>query len=172
MCKKINVLILFLLLSCSHQDIKNPTSAKTDHVIIQEFSRSEVILASHLLTRIFDGEMAPLACVPDRDEASLLLRTIRPRMEVVQDDLEAMLDNQKDIDDLIKECDQNCTCYFIDDLFREHQLVLSKDQKKSLTQKKIKKELNRCLSFAQNTFCQGELYKTLDHEKSDFSFEE
>lgn len=160
-------LIFFLLLtSCS--TMSEPVKPHAP----KEFSRGEVILGTQLLTKIFDGEMAPLLCVPDADEASLLLRTIRPRMEVVEDDLEALLDDPKEVDELISKCDQNCTCGYIDDLLREHLVNLTKNQKKTLATKRNDKELNRCLSYMQTTFCQGDLYLELNKEKADFSFEE
>jgi hypothetical protein len=166
------ILILILVSSCS--SIKKPEVARSEKAPItpKEFSRGELILGTQLLTKIFDKEMSPLSCVPDTEEASLLLRTIRPRMEVVEDDIEAMLDVPQEVNSLVKGCDQNCTCGYIDELFREHQVVLTKAQKKIITGKKTDKELNRCLSFVQSTFCESELYKTLEKEKVDFSFEE
>lgn len=164
-------LILILLISaCS-------TVKKTDPPPVvkaqpKEFSRGELILGTELLTKIFDQEMAPLACVPTVDEASLLLRTIHPRMDVVQDDMEAILDDPKEVAELIKTCDQNCTCGYVDELLREHLVNLTKAQRKMLNAKKNDKALNKCLNFVQSTFCQGDLYKTLDSEKADFSFEE
>lgn len=160
------IAVLFILISCSHLEApKNPEAPK-------EFSRGEVILATELLTRVFDQEMAPLSCVPDTDEASLLLRTIRPRMEVVQDDLEAMLDDQSAVKQMIETCNLDCTCNYIDGLIREHLVALTPAQKKLLNQKNTEKELSRCMNFAQTTFCQGDLYKELNREKSDFSFVE
>lgn len=138
----------------------------------KEFSRGEVILATQLLTKIFDGEMGAIECVPDTDEASLLLRTIRPRMEVVEDDMEALLDNSEEVRTLINTCDQNCTCVYVDDLLREHLVSLTKGQRKMITEKRSEKEINRCMSFVQNTFCTSELYRALNAEKADFSFEE
>jgi len=93
-------------------------------------------------------------------------------MEVVQDDMEAMLDDPKAVDELIKTCDQNCTCASVDELLREHLVGLTKQQQKIMSTKRGEKEANRCLSFVQNTFCQGDLFKTLDKEKADFSYEE
>src|SRR5690606_3792555 len=116
--------------------------------------------------------MASISCVPDLEEASLLLRTIQPRLDVVEDDLSAMMDDPKAVDDLIKTCHENCTCGHIDDLLREHVVTLTKAQRNLLNQKNTEKELNRCLSYIQNTFCQSELYKTLNGEKEDFSFED
>ncbi len=166
------VLLILFLVSCSSPEKSVPKAVPVVKDNIKEFSRGELILATQLLTKIFDGEMSPLECVPDRDEASLLLRTIHPRMEIVEDDIEAQLDRPGEVDELIKTCDQNCTCGHIDDLFREHQVQLSKNQKKILNAKKNDKELNKCLNYEQTTFCQGELYKTLEKEKADFSFEE
>jgi hypothetical protein len=158
--------LIFLMMSCSQlQTPAKPHAPK-------EFSRGELIMGSQTLTRIFDGEMPPLECVPDNDEASLLLRTIQPRMDVVQDDLESLLDDPGEVDKLLNECDQNCTCPFIDDILREHQVVLKKEQKKTIEQKRSQKEMNRCMAFMQGTFCKSDLYQELNKEKEDFSFEE
>jgi hypothetical protein len=86
--------------------------------------------------------------------------------------LEAMLDDPKEVSALINTCDQNCTCGYVDELLREHLVSLTKSQKAVLNRKKSEKELNRCLNFIQTTFCESELYKTLDKEKEDFSFED
>ena len=139
---------------------------------MKEFSRGEVILATQLLVKVFDQEMAPLSCVPDTDEASLLLRTIRPRMEVIEDDMEALLDQPAEVDKLINTCEQSCICGYVDDLLREHLVTLSKAQRKKLNVKKNDNELNRCMNFSLSTFCQGDLYQELNKEKADFSFEE
>ncbi len=161
------VLPLFLLaMACSHMERPQRPHAP------KEFSRGELIMGTQLLTKIFDAEMAPLTCVPDTDEASLLLRTIQPRMDVVQDDLESLLDDDKEIDGLINTCDQSCTCPFIDDLLREHQVTLTKAQQKIMEVKKSQKEINRCLSYMQETFCRSELYQELNREKEEFSFVE
>ncbi len=165
------LLILMLLSACS-TTTKVPKAAPQVEVAPREFSRGELILGTQLLTKIFDQEMAPLECVPDVDEAALLLRTIRPRMDIVQDDMEALLDDPREVNDLIKTCDQNCTCGYVDELLREHLVNLSKPQRILLNKKKSDKEINRCLNFVQATFCQSDLFKTLNQEKEDFSFEE
>ncbi len=166
-------IILFVsscsLLSPSQQEVNSTTASPQS---TKEFSRGELILGTELLAKIFDQEMAPLECVPDIDEASLLLRTIRPRMEVVEDDLQAMLDDPKEITTLIEQCEQNCTCEYIDELLREHQVKLDKKQQKAMLQKRSEKEINRCLNYVQSTFCKSDLFQTLDREKVDFSFEE
>lgn len=160
------IISFLILIACAQVKApENPAAPKN-------FSKGEVIIATELLVKIFDQEMAPLKCVPDTDEASLLLRTIRPRMEMVEDDLEAVLDNSAQVSELITTCDQNCTCEYLHDLFREHQVILSKSDKSALAAKNTEKELNRCMNFAQSTFCQSELFKELDKEKADFSFEE
>jgi hypothetical protein len=164
-------ILSFILLSCSTAP-KSPTEGEsTPKASHQEFSRGELYLATEVLTKIFDKEMAPLECVPDKEEAELLLRTIRPRMEVVYDDTEAMLDSAEDIEKLINTCGQDCTCGLLDDLIKAHQVQLTKSQQKNLRKKVNVKEINRCLGFTQSTFCQSELFKILDKEKIDFSFE-
>lgn len=163
---KLILLPLVLLVSCSQvQKPVNPDVPK-------EFSQGELIMGTRLLSKIFDREMAPLPCVPDADEASLLLRTIRPRMDVVQDDMESMLDDDKKVAELINGCEINCSCVFIDELLREHQVILPKDQRKSLTDKIAPQKENKCMTYTQETFCKSELYQTLEREKVDFSFEE
>lgn len=164
-------LILILMISACSTAPK-PVATPVEKPQPKEFSRGELILGTELLTKIFDQEMAPLECVPTVDEASLLLRTIHPRMDIVQDDMEAMLDDPKEVAELIKTCDQNCTCGYVDELLREHLVNLTKAQRATLNKKKNEKALNKCLNFVQSTFCQGELYKTLEQEKADFSFEE
>lgn len=165
MSKGLILLLSIFIVSCSSG---NKPVAK---VAPKEFSPGEVILASQLLQKVYDQEMAALECVPDTEEAGLLLRTIRPRMEVVQDDIEVKLDSAQEIDKLIKSCEKNCTCNFLDDLFKEHQVTLTKAQKALFTATKVEKEANRCLSYIQTTFCKGELYHELNKEKEDFSFD-
>lgn len=161
---------LILVIGCATEKASSPEPKSV--AAPKEFSRGEVILATQLLTKIFDGEMGPIDCVPDHDEASLLLRTIRPRMEVIEDDMEALLDQSSEVQKLINTCDQSCTCGYVDDLLREHLVTLTAAQRKLLNTKRSEKEVNRCMSFAQSTFCSGELYKQLNVEKADFSFEE
>ena len=160
------ILILLLTVSCSI--VENQSDRHTP----KDFSKGEVILATQLLSKIYDQEMAPLNCVKDMDEASLLLRTLNPRMEVVQDDLEAMLDNKEELNKLINECDKNCTCSFVDDLLREHLVVISKEHKKSLSSKNKQKDLNACLNYVRETFCKSDLYLELNREKVDFTFDQ
>jgi hypothetical protein len=158
--------LTLLLASCSM--VETPVKPHAP----KEFSRGEVILSTQLLNKIFDQEMAPLKCVPDVDEASLLLRTINPRMEVVQDDLEAMLDIETEIEALVQTCDQNCTCSFVDELLREHLVNLDKPTRKILDQKKKQKDLASCLNYSRETFCESDLYHELNREKVDFSYED
>lgn len=162
------VIFLFILLGCSSAKIVEPHNPNAP----KDFPNSELVTATELLTRIFDGVRAPIACVPDTDEASLLLRTIRPRMEVVEDDLEALLDDPKEVEKLIAECEKNCTCGHVDDLIREHLVVLNKKQQKVLAQKKTSKRMVSCISEFEAKFCQSELYLELNKEKEDFSFDE
>ena len=161
-----HIILAFIFCSCSMLDTPPKPNATKD------FSRGEIILSTQLLNKIFDLEMAPISCIPDVDEASLLLRTINPRMEVVQDDLEAMLDNEAEIKALIEDCDQNCTCSFIDELLRENQVYLDKSTSEKLNTKHKQKDLNSCLNYVKETFCDSELFKELSNEKSNFSFDE
>jgi hypothetical protein len=172
MSKKLGF-IFFLLIGCSHtvKAPQKPVAAQAS-VVAREFSQGEVILATQYLTKIFDKEMQPSACVPNNDEASLLLRTIRPRMEVIEDDIEATFDDAKAVQKHLDECKKNCTCLYIDDLLREHLVPLTKKQRASLNDKRSPAELNRCFSYIQSTFCDSDLYKQLDAEKVDFSFSE
>ncbi len=166
---RILIIAIILLTSCSTE---KKTHKNRPTPLTKEFSQGEIILATQMLTKIFDGEMGEVECVPDADEASLLLRTIRPRMELVEDDIEAILDQEEEVKKLIASCEQNCTCVYVDDLLREHLVTLTKTQRKDLTQKRNEREVNRCMAYIQNTFCQSELYKALNAEKADFSFEE
>ncbi|HXH29425.1 MAG TPA: hypothetical protein VNJ01_01310 [Bacteriovoracaceae bacterium] len=166
---KIAILLIFSLSCASRNPEKLPAPEPVP--VAKEFSKGELILGTQLLTKIFDQEMSPLPCVPTLDEASLLLTTIRPRMEVVQADMESMLESPKDIDQSIKTCDQSCICGYVDDLMRENLVVLTKAQRELLNKKKSDKALSSCLSYVQSTFCQSELYKELDKEKKAFSLE-
>jgi hypothetical protein len=159
------IILLIFLISCSSSINQKPKA-------IKEFSQGEVILASKLLDKIFDKQMAPIECVKDVDEAELFLRTLTQRLELAQDDIEAQLDEPKEIDKLIENCQSDCTCGYVDELMKEHQVDLTKKQRKTLTQKTSEKELSRCLNYAQTTFCQSELFKTLNEEKKEFSYEE
>lgn len=170
---KIIPLLVITVISCSTRlPEKAVTNVQEKREETKEFARGEVILYTDLLVKIFDKEMSPLSCVKDTEEASLLLRTVRPRMEVVEDDLEALLDQKNEVRKLIDTCHLSCTCDYLDDLLREHTVVLSKEEQVILAKKKNKKETNRCLTYAQETFCQSEIYKALNMEKADFSFNE
>lgn len=169
------IFLILLLTACSSpvkKEAPAPVKEKPEsNLTTKEFSHGELILGTELLTKIFDEEMSPIQCVKDAQEAEILLRTIRPRMEVVQDDIEAVLDNPVEVQKLIKSCDKNCTCGFVDEILREHLVTLTKTQRKELNAKKTDKELVRCMNYVQSTFCQSELFKTLDQEKAEFTFE-
>lgn len=160
--------LVLLLLICSCSMLEAPAKPAQQ----KEFSQGEVILGTQLLTKIYDQEMAPISCVPDLEEASLLLRTINPRMEAVQDNIEAMLDSKDDVRELIENCDENCTCAYIDDIIKEHVVFLDEDLRVTLNKKKKQKDLNSCLNYVKATFCTGELFKELSHEKVEFSYDE
>lgn len=163
------IIPLLLLVACSMVQ-KAPSKSAADKEALKDFSPRELITTTQMLTKIYDGEMKPLACVPDQDEAELLLRTIRPRMEVVIDDIEAVFDQDQEINSLVNNCQTDCTCEFLDDLFREHQISLSKVQSKVLNTG-IASNKKTCIAQRAKSFCESALKKELDKEKSDFSFE-
>ncbi len=165
------IISLFFVFSCSFLPQSQENTSTLESGPRQDFPRGELYLVTEILAKIYDREMTPLVCIPDRGEAELFLRTIRPRMEQVYDDTEAKLDLPEEVENLISTCDQDCTCGLVDDLIREHQVKLSKAQQKTLNHKVSEKEINRCLGFTQSTFCQSELYQILNKEKVDFSFE-
>jgi hypothetical protein len=169
------ILFVFILTTCScssnsltSKKVSPPQQLESS----KHFSDGEVILPYELLNKIFDQEMAPLECVPNSEEAGLLLRTLRPRMELIEDDMEASLDDDEKVRQLISSCQDNCICSYVEDLLKEHQVDLPLSLKKSLHRKNSPKDISRCLNFARTTFCQSELYKELNKEKVDFSFEE
>lgn len=160
-----NKFLLLFLISCSGINVKAPVE------VAKEFSPGEIILANQLLTKIFEKEMAPLACVESEESAGLYLRTLNPRMEMAQDDIEASLDDEVALEKLVSQCQNSCTCYYLDDLLREHQVNLSKKLSAKFNESKKKKSLNTCLNYVSETFCGSEMYKTLDQEKVDFTFD-
>lgn len=161
------IIALLLILSCSTSSTSGKLSRSEGP---KDFSPRELITSAGLLTKIYDEVLPPLSCVPDAQAAELLLRTIRPRLEVVMDDIEALLDQDSEIDALIRNCQSDCMCEFIDEVFREHQLALTKGQAQTL-QKGIKGNEKVCLSQRAETFCESTLFKELNKEKGDFSFE-
>ncbi len=161
---------LLVLMACSTGQNLNQSKSVVDREALKDFSPRELITTTQMLTKIYDGDMKHLSCVPDQPEAELLLRTLRPRMEVVIDDIEALFDQDQEINSLVNNCKTDCTCEFIDELFREHQIALTKAQSKSITQG-IAENKKSCLSQRAKTFCSSTLKKELDKEKSDFSFE-
>lgn len=161
---------LLVLMACSTGQNLNQSKSVVDREALKDFSPRELITTTQMLTKIYDGDMKHLSCVPDQPEAELLLRTLRPRMEVVIDDIEALFDQDQEINSLVNNCKTDCTCEFIDELFREHQIALTKAQSKNITQG-IAENKKSCLSQRAKTFCSSTLKKELDKEKSDFSFE-
>lgn len=163
----LKLLMTLFFVACAQ--IKTPPSAP---VPPKNFPSADVIQATQLLTRIFDGEIKGIRCVPSAEEASLLLRTLRPRMEVVEDDLQAHLDHPSTIQQLLVSCQQQCTCQYVDELIRENNIVLSKKERGQLNTRISDKENKRCSTAFMQTFCQGELFQTLDNEKAEFTYDD
>lgn len=162
----LKIISLIVLLSCTTQSSQRASYPDAP----KDFSPRELITTSQMLTKIYDELIPPLSCVVDSDSAELLLRTLRPRLEVVIDDIESTLDQSTEVASLINNCKNDCTCEFIDEIFREHQIVLSSSQR-SIVTKGIRANENVCLKQREEQFCQSALFKELDKEKSDFSFE-
>ena len=164
--KLLKTLFIFTFISCSQlTPPQNPSHPK-------DFQAGDIVNANQLLTEIFEQEIPPIDCVPTIDEASLLLRTLSPRMELVQDDFEALLDDESKVAGLIQECELNCTCGFIEDLFREHMVPLDKKLKRILDDK-IRKDKNQaCMTQVKAKFCLSDLYRTINLEKEDFTYQE
>lgn len=169
--QKIILLSIIFLSSCSTLKDNGPKSEVNTNPS-REFKSSEVILTQTYLEKIYEKQTSLPTCIEDTEDAGLLLRTLGPRLEIAQDDFEAILDKDSDINQVIKTCELDCTCHYFDELLREHQVTLSKESKKILESKKSGKEKKRCLESIQKDFCNSEIYKTLNLEKSDFSFDE
>jgi hypothetical protein len=162
------LLLALICVSCTKLPVQEPRKPHAP----PSFAAQEVILANQFLTKIFDGEIAPIDCVASGDEASLLLRTLRPRMEGVEDDLQASLDDQSAVKKLVGNCQLDCTCHYVAEIIRENNVNLEKQQASALKNKTTPKELNRCLEPLKANFCSGKLYQVLDQEKSDFTYDD
>lgn len=160
------IISLVFILSCSTLSHKRAP----DDGAPKDFSPRELITTSQMLTKIYDMQSPPLSCVLDEQAAELLLRTIRPRLEVVIDDIEAVLDRTSEVKSLVNNCENDCTCEFIDEIFREHQIPQTKVQIAAI-KKGIAANEKVCLQQRRKQFCESALFKELDKEKSDFSFE-
>jgi hypothetical protein len=158
------IIFLILITSCSH---KAPFSTEET----ANFSKGEVILSSSLLINIHDGLMPYLDCVPDRKEAELLLRVIRPRLDEVDITLDKKIANQSTREVLFSECTDNCTCAYLDQMLKENKTALFKEEKvqwnKIYNDFKSHREA-QCLSYIQSSFCESPLYSEIENEKSDF----
>lgn len=143
-----------------------PSSQEASH-----FSKGEIILSTSLLMNIHDGLMAPLDCVPDRNEAELLLRVIRPRLDEVDVYLDKRLHGPAEREQLFKECLDNCSCAYLDQMMKENKTSLFKEEQKQWSQtiKTYKAEREaQCLSYIQSSFCESPLYTEIENEKADF----
>jgi hypothetical protein len=151
------------LYGCAHQKPINKGQASTS---------AEIILANQLLERIYSQESSPLECIADIDDASLLQRTLSPLLETAQDEFEASLDNDSTLNQLVTNCELECTCLYLNDLIKEHQVILQKETNKILLKKlKSKKTLECTKEFSEN-FCKSKLFEKLNQEKNQFTYEE
>ncbi len=147
-----------------------PSSQEASH-----FSKGEIILSTSLLMNIHDGLMAPLDCVPDRKEAELLLRVIRPRLDEVDIYIDQRLQGPEKREQLFKECLDNCSCAYLDQMMKENKTALFKEEQKKWneTLKNFKAEREaQCLSYIQSSFCESPLFTEIENEKADFTVPE
>jgi hypothetical protein len=163
------LLLLLFIMACTTQ--VSPTKKRDAQAESKEFSASEIIISHTLIEKIFDKQMPPLACIEDVSEAELFLRTLTPRMEMVEDEIMATFDEPKRVEEILKTCEKECTCSFIMDLLKENEVSLSKKIKNDLSPVKLEKQLNKCLSFYSTSFCQSEIYQQLEIEKDEFNYE-
>jgi hypothetical protein len=159
--------ILGFTLSCAqHKDLAlvNQTGpVEIDYKVIQ---------SNTLLTKIYEGEIKPLSCVADKEEAELFLRTLASRFDIVSDDYQSRLDDQDEIKNLINNCESNCTCDFLEELLKENEIDLTPAQSAQFKKIKFKKVTEACTAQIEESFCQSRLFRELEKEKDLFKYDE
>ena len=158
-----SLLFLFICLACS-----TPERSSSEFIFVD----SEVILANDLFEKLLSNETSKLECIEDNDDAELLQRTLNPIYENVRDEFEAVLDEEEKLSGLINDCEKNCTCNYVNDLVKEHQVELPKKLKKTLLNKTNEKQSKECLKQFADNFCKSKLFEKLEQDKKQFSFEE
>lgn len=133
---------------------------------------NQVIQSNTLLTKIYEGEIKPLRCIEDKEEAELFLRALASRFDTVSDDYQSKLDNQDEIKNLINNCESNCTCDFLEELLKENEIDLTPAQSAQFKKIKIKKVTETCTAQIEELFCQSQLFRELDKEKDLFKYDE
>jgi len=158
------VLIMALsFYACAHKKPINQEQALTS---------AEIILANQLLEKIYSQESPLLECIDDVEDASLLQRTLNPLLETAQDEFEASLDDDSSLNRLVTNCDVDCTCSYLNDLIKEHQVILQKETSKALLKKMKSKNMFECTKKFSENFCKSKLFEKLDQEKNQFTYEE
>ncbi len=159
--------ILGFILSCAQHEKTN----RPDQIAVEEID-NQVIQFNALLTKIYEGKIKPLSCIEDKEEAELLLRALASRFDSVTDVYQSRLDHQDEIQDLINNCESNCTCDYVEELFKENEIELSTPQSAQFNQIKAKMVSKNCTDQIQKIFCQSQLFRELDKEKDHFKYEE
>ncbi len=158
--KTFSVLIhLIFIGSCS--GLHNPSPS-------DEINISETLHAQELLLNIKDKKTETLPCIEDPEDAEILLKILDPQYEDVLDSYQAKLDDDTEIEKLIQNCENDCTCSFINSLLEENEIKLEKTVKKDLIRKISSKEFVTCSKEMTNNFCESSLYKKMEKEKSEF----
>ena len=161
------VSILGFTLSCAQH--KNLTLVNQTGPVEIDY---KVIQSNTLLTKIYEGEIKPLSCVEDKEEAELFLRTLASRFDNVSDDYQSKLDDQDEIKNLINNCESNCTCDFLEELLKENEIDLTPAQSAQFKKIKLKKVTEVCSAQIEELFCQSQLFRELDKEKDLFKYDE
>jgi hypothetical protein len=161
------ILILGFTFSCAqHKDLTFVN--QTGPVEID----NQVIQSNTLLTKIYEGEIKPLGCIEDKEEAELFLRTLASRFDIVSDDYQSRLDDQDEIKKLINNCESNCTCDFLEELLKENEIDLTPAQSAQFKKIKFKKMTEACTAQIEESFCQSQLFRELEKEKDLFKYDE
>ena len=154
-----------MIFSCSHQ------SSQVSPPLDNYDNRIEIILANNLLTNVFEGKLKTNECIEDTEDSELLLKTLQSRFEEVTDSYQAKLDNDSEIENLIKNCEVDCSCHFLQDLFKENEIQLNKKLSSELKKQLNGDKFKTCTEKHRREFCQSELFKKLDQEKESFKFD-
>ena len=164
MGKSLMCILLFISVSCTHQSRQAPTPSPLNEM-------QNIILANELLTKIYEGVLSPNKCIVDKEEAELLLKTLGPKFEEVVDQYQAKLDDDTEIENFVKSCGATCTCHFIQELFTQNEIKISKKLNTEIKTQISGQVFKACLVNYQLNFCQSELYLNLEKEKESFKLD-
>ena len=160
------LVILIFIGSCASSNSRAPMASPPI-----EISTSETLHAHELLLSIMDGKSETLPCIEDPEEAAILLKTLDPEYEEILDSYQAKLDDDKEVQQLIQNCEKDCTCLFINSLLEENEIPIEKAVKKDLKLKMSGERHIACSQKMTNQFCESSLYKKIEKEKLEFKLD-